>query len=183
MSLITLEIWMTQFILRTDGTFATFFPIYFFNFLDMKSSSKFHTVQILLFSLQFLHWPCGYDIWLSSECLWVRFSVKPLIFFPNKCYSMQFYIFICNKQELSKFSYSIVYLVKYTVPLFFWYKQDKMSVTVWKMSRNIIYYWGMLRLSLRHQIWLSCSKLESLYDYNSPSYNCSNQSNTMSVTQ
>jgi hypothetical protein len=34
-------------------------------------------------------------------------------FFPRKRYTMQFYIFICNNQELSKYSYFIIYQEKY----------------------------------------------------------------------
>jgi hypothetical protein len=96
--------------LRAHGTFTKFSPIcFFFNLLDVKSSpviiSKFYTIRILPLD--------GQDIWLYMERFWVRIPLKPQIFFSIKCSTMYCYNFICNNQEESKCSYSVIYLVKY----------------------------------------------------------------------
>jgi hypothetical protein len=79
-------------------------------------------------------------VWLwhltINERFGVRLPVKSLTFFNKALNTMQFQIFICNNQELSKCSHSKIYLVKY---LIFVEQTNIMRVNCVPKCREILY--------------------------------------------
>ena len=107
----------SSYILRAHGTFTTFFSNLFFqpSRYEEFSSNNFKILYSPNITTRFSTASLG--VWLRHLTAHGKIlgsnPIETTDFFSIKCSAMYCYNFICNNQEESKCSYSVIYQVKY----------------------------------------------------------------------